>query len=141
MPGAFNERRTRRRPTINITSLIDVMFLLIIFFTVSSTFRQDFGVEIDLPTASTAERTEAPLYAIRVTDQGDTYFGGALVTKQELRAQLEALFHEDAEAKVVLEADRAADFGRVIDVIDTARQVGGERLIIPTEPESSTPTP
>lgn len=133
MPGAFNQRRTRRRPTINITSLIDVMFLLIIFFTVSSTFRQDFGIEIDLPEATTAEKTDMPQYAIRVTEQGETYFDDAIVSRDELRSKLEDLFRDDANAKVVLEADKAADFGQVMAVIDTARQVGGERLIIPTD--------
>lgn len=133
MPGAFNQRRSRRRPTINITSLIDVMFLLIIFFTVSSTFRQDFGIEIDLPEAATAEKTDTPQYAIRVTEKGETYFGDTVVSRDELRAKLHDLFQKDAEAKVVLEADKSADFGQVMAVIDTARQVGGERLIIPTE--------
>ncbi len=141
MPGAFNSRRTRRRPTINITSLIDVMFLLLIFFMVSATFRQDFGVEIDLPEAVTAEQadTDKP-YAIRVTEQGQTYFGEDVVSREELRSRLKALFADDPKATVVLEADRSAEFGRVLEVIDTAREVGGERLIIPTDLATSAET-
>jgi biopolymer transport protein ExbD len=133
MPGAFNARRTRRRPTINITSLIDVMFLLLIFFMVSSTFREDFGIQIDLPKAATAENQGPQTYTIQVTEEGETYFGQDPVTRGQLRERLQALFLDDPEATVVLEADRSAHFGKVLEVIDTARQVGGERLIIPTE--------
>ena len=58
MSGPFGTNPPRRRPLINITPLIDVMFLLLIFFMVSSTFRSEFGIDVALPTAQTAAAQE-----------------------------------------------------------------------------------
>ena len=69
MSGTFNRPKHPRRPSINITSLIDVMFLLLIFFMVSSTFREDTGVDIRLPEAETASQQPMGAHEI-VVDRG-----------------------------------------------------------------------
>jgi biopolymer transport protein ExbD len=133
MSSAFNTRRHRKRPSVNITSLIDVMFLLLIFFMVSSTFRHEFGVDVTLPEASTAVETEASAHEITVTEGGAFHLGQREVTEEGLRTALSDLILEDPEAKLVLRADAKADFGRVVRAMDIARDVGGSRLIIPTQ--------
>ncbi|MBN2307392.1 MAG: biopolymer transporter ExbD [Candidatus Hydrogenedentes bacterium] len=132
MTAPFNARRHRRRPSINVTSLIDVMFLLLIFFMVSSTFREQFGVDVDLPAAETAARTETTTREIVVSADGTMYFGHEPVDEAGLRLAITALLKEDPEGSLVLKADEKADFGVVIRAIDIARDVGGTRLIIPT---------
>lgn len=133
MSAPFNARRRRRRPTINITSLIDVMFLLLIFFMVSSTFREQFGVDITLPEAKTATQTETAAHEITVTADGELYFGQQVVNEDGLRASISELLARDPDSTLVLRADDKADFGKVIRAIDIAREVGGTRLIIPTQ--------
>ena len=132
MTAPFNARRHRRRPAINITSLIDVMFLLLIFFMVSSTFRDQFGVDITLPEAKTATQTDVTSHEITVDAEGRTFFGGKPVDAGALREGIAALLAEDPEAVLVLRADEKADFGPVVRAIDVAREVGGTRLVIPT---------
>ena len=133
MSGAFNAHRQRRKPKVNITSLIDVMFLLLIFFMVSSTFRENFGIDVALPAAASADSQEMGATEIVVTREGAFYWGQQRVDAQGLRASLQTLVSEQDDPAVVLRADEKANFGAVIEAIDIARDVGGTRLIIPTK--------
>ncbi|HOJ33419.1 MAG TPA: biopolymer transporter ExbD [Candidatus Hydrogenedentes bacterium] len=137
MTGAFGSRRTRRRPIINITSLIDVMFLLVIFLTVSTTFREQLGIEIDLPEAATSEEHEKETpKEILITREGEIFFGGQAVDENGLREALRGFVTQNPETPIVLRADAKADFGPVVRALDIAREVGGTKLIIPTaQPE------
>lgn len=108
------------------------MFLLLIFFMVSSTFSDGLGIDVTLPTAESSTRQEAGPYEITVTKDGDIYFQGEARDEDELYTALEAALKAEPELTFVLRADEEADFGRVVLVIDTARRVGGDRIIIPT---------
>ena len=134
MDAAFGTRRRHRRPIINITPLIDVMFLLLIFFMVSSTFREHLGIDITLPRAATGSEQAEDGHEITVKTSGDIFIGQRLVSVEELRESLTALVAEEPEAVITLRADEAAAFQRVVTVIDTVRGVGGMRLVIPTHP-------
>ena len=138
MSTTFN-RHKRRRPSVNITPLIDVMFLLIIFFTVSSSFRDQIGIDLTLPEAATATTQESPPSEIIVDKAGAIYFGGKVVTDQELTSLLEALVTAQPGAPIVLRAYETADWGRVLHAMDIARQVGGSELIMPTASHSGAP--
>lgn len=135
MSNAFHRPTRRRKPTINLTSLIDVMFLLVIFLTVSTTFRDQLGIDVTLPGADTAEitRMEQDVELV-VTAEGAYFFAGTPLDDAGLRETLtEWAAREDAPA-IVLRADDAAAFGRVVRVLDIAREVGGTDLVIPTQP-------
>ena len=133
MSQPFGAKRHRRRPHINLTSLIDVMFLLLIFFMVSSTFRHGYGLEVDLPNAETAAESQMSPEEIVIDERGNFYFAGKPVDEMGLRDAIVTLLKEDSGATLILRADAGADFGRAITAIDIARSVGGSKLIIPTE--------
>ena len=139
MAGAFNSPQHKRKPSINITPLIDVMFLLLIFFMVSSTFREDLAIDITLPKAESAAIQDITAKEIVVDRAGVAYFEGRAVSEQELREALAAVLADDPGAALVLRADGQADFGRVLRVIDIARDLKVENLIIPTDLLESNP--
>ena len=139
MAGAFNSPQHKRRPAVNVTPLIDVMFLLLIFFMVSSTFREDLAIDITLPKAESAASQDVTAKEIVVDRAGVTYFEGRPISEQELREALGAVLADDPRATLVLRADDRADFGRVLRVIDIARDLHVENLIIPTDPLESSP--
>jgi biopolymer transport protein ExbD len=134
LSGAFNSRRVRRRPNINITSLIDVMFLLLIFFMVSSTFRDQIGIDVSLPQAGSAQSQQSDNFEVTVDREGIFFFGQQRVSDEGLRIALVQALEANPEAVITLRADKDAGFGRAIRAIDIAREVGGNRLVIPTEP-------
>ncbi len=133
MSGAFNSHKKRIKPSINITSLIDVMFLLLIFFMVSSTFRQQMGIEVTLPEAETASSLKVEQHEITVDKTGQMFFDGKMVDRTDLRTALKKVVDSKPDATIVLKADKEANFGSVVSAIDIARSVGGTKLIIPTE--------
>lgn len=133
MSGAFNIPKHKRKPTINITSLIDVMFLLLIFFMVSSTFKDEQVIEISLPQAESSIQQEITSHEIIVDREGNIYFEQTAVGEDELREALRALLAADPDVTLVLRADKEADFGPVIRVIDIARELKATNLVIPTD--------
>ncbi len=135
MHGPFNASRPRRKPSINITSLIDVMFLLLIFFMVSSTFREYYGVDVSLPGAETAVARETDSREIVIDRDGTIFFGQQRVDAAGLRQSLLSVLREEPDAKIVLRADRSTGFEHVLRVMDTAQAVGGRQLIVLARPD------
>lgn len=133
MAGIFNSPQHKRKPSVNVTPLIDVLFLLLIFFMVSSTFREDLAIDITLPAAESAVNQDVTAKEIAVDRAGIFYFEGRSVSEQELRRALRSVLEDDPRATLVLRADDRADFGRVLRVIDIARDLNVDNLIIPTD--------
>lgn len=134
MEGAFGSRSRPRRPAINITPLIDVLFLLLIFFMVSSTFRQSPGIEVALPQAQNAAEQQQSPYEIIVRADGGMLYRDQEMTRESLQQELIRLKEEEPDATLILRADEGAPFQRGLDVMDVARGVGFEQLQIPTQP-------
>ena len=133
MAGGFNSPQRKRKPSVNVTPLIDVLFLLLIFFMVSSTFREDLAIDITLPAAESAVNQDVTAKEIAVDRVGNFYFEGRTVSEQELRQALKSVLEDDPRATLILRADDRADFGRVLRVIDIARDLNVDNLIIPTD--------
>ena len=134
MSQAFGAPPKRRKPTINITSLIDVLFLLLIFFMVSSTFKQeDEAIDITLPTAGTSAAQTLDFTEVLVNGEGVLFFKGKMADIDTVKEQLRAIVAENPEARVILRADAGADWQPIVQVMDMAREVGVKNLVIPTD--------
>jgi biopolymer transport protein ExbD len=127
----IRERR-RKRPIINITSLIDVMFLLLLFFMVSTTFAEHPGIKLELPTASTGEPGKLEPLTLTIDKAGRMFLNDVPVEERELQSKLEARA-DKADATLVLKADRGVPYGYVIRGMDIARKCGIRRIISLTE--------
>lgn len=139
MEAPFQMTRRRRRPWINITPLVDVMLLLLIFIMVSSTFRSQQGLDIDLPHAQASESQPLSSHEIVVNAAGQIFFGEHAVDPDQLREALRVLFTEEPGAILVLRGDKAAPYASVVTAMDIAREMGGARLVLPTTPLESAP--
>jgi biopolymer transport protein ExbD len=131
----FSSERRRAPVLLDLTPLIDVVFLLLIFFMVSTTFVQDAaGLKIDLPRSDNRDAIDAKQdVSIRVAADGGVFVDDAGVTLESLREHLAAAAKKNPETMVVLEADQAVDHGRVVEVLDLARDLGLTRFAIATE--------
>jgi biopolymer transport protein ExbD len=140
MTGAFNREGGRRRPNINITSLIDVMFLLLIFFMVSSTFKTEHAIDVTLPEAGTASAQKTDTHEILISAAGAFYLDGAPMDEAGLRRELQRIKTEEPLSNVVVRTDEEASAGRLVKVFDLFRELEIERMVIPTTlPESPAP--
>ncbi|HKL50302.1 MAG TPA: biopolymer transporter ExbD [Wenzhouxiangellaceae bacterium] len=126
-------------PEINLTSLIDVVFLLLIFFMVSATFERQALLRVQLPEAATAERETLPeRVELVITETGDYFVGDNMLADQRrdtLRLALSQAFADRPEALLVIRADSMAQHGLVVRAMDAASAEGITRLTIATVEE------
>ena len=130
-------RPTQSQASINMAPLVDVVFLLVIFFAVSTTFLETSGLKLELPTSSaTAEREPTQLTVLLAAD-GTLSFDGEIVELAQLGRLLRPALDETKRKVVVLRADREARHGEVVAVIDVIRVAGADSMKIETRPTAS----
>ena len=131
----FRRPRTRRDVAlINLTPLIDVVFLLLIFFMVTTSFSLTRGIKVDLPTTTTPQEKIEQNIVISVTKDGKIYLDKTQISKTELVKTLKRQIGEK-NSLVVINADKDTRHGMVVEVMDLAKQGGAGKLGILTTPE------
>jgi len=130
----FSNRR-RRKAAISLISLVDVVFLLLIFFTVSATFMDQPAIKIDLPeaTAEPPKQQEAKPMTVYLTARGELYFGDRLIRLDDLPELIHQGIAEGQPAVMTVKADREVIHGKVIEVMDVARQNGIKMVTVATQ--------
>jgi len=127
--------KSRRRVIINITSLIDVLFLLLIFFIVSSTFLEQPGMKLDLPKTSAQEAIQMKGVTLFILSDGTLFLNEESVRLTELPARLNALAPSLEDKGLILKADEGIRYGLVVEVMDIAKQSGIVKLVVATQPK------
>lgn len=115
---------------INLTPLIDMVFILLIFFAVNSTFIKLPGVDVDQPVARSAVEQQAAAILIAVTETGEVWIDRNQVDIRRLRGVIERMFVETPDASVVVLSDKNSRTGVVVDVIDQARLAGADKVAL-----------
>jgi len=134
------KRQQREEVSVNLTPLIDIVFLLLIFFMVSTTFTQESHLNIDLPEAS-AEPSQAPAKSIEivVTATGEYQVNEQALINQQLdtlKRAVSKMLGDRETAPVVITADAKAPHGAVVKAMDAAGQLGLVNLSITTQQAS-----
>jgi biopolymer transport protein ExbD len=133
---------TRRKALINITSLIDVVFLLLLFYVVTSTFLERSGLDLTLPAASTTGVARRDEVTLELDEGGRTWLDGRPVDQASLESALAEALAAGGTERVVLEADERVAHGRVVEAMDAARRAGASGLVVGTRPrEDAAPAP
>ena len=126
-------QRRRRRATedaaINITPLLDIVFILLIFFIVTTSFAKEFGVDMNRPAnAPVKERERAELIAVHIEADGTVFVEDRAVDLRAVRANIESGLARKPQASVVVVAHRAAEAGLMVRVVDQARLAGAANV-------------
>ena len=129
-------KREGRSVFVNTTSFIDVLFVLLLFFMVSTTFISQPAMNLDLPKAQHSQTTRQPSIVIYVREDGAVYLNDELVDVGLLEQSLATRLASSADKSVVLEADSRVSHGRVIEVLDVIKGAGAVKLTIATQPKS-----
>ena len=109
---------------INLTPMLDVVFIMLIFFIVTASFVKESGIDISRPPAATAERKERGNILVAITANDQLWMDGRQIDPRSLRANIERLHAENPEGSVVIQADRLSKNGLLVQVMDAARQAG-----------------
>jgi len=129
------ERRKKVSTQLNIAPLIDVVFLLLIFFMLSSHFVTQPGIKITLPTAVTAKLHLEENIIIFITKDNVLYLNNEKITVDNLLDKLRLKLREAKKKSVIIKADEKIDLGLAVKVMDIAKQAEAEGLVISTKVE------
>lgn len=121
------------RPHLDTTPMTDMVFLLLVFFMLSSTFIVEPGIKVNLPKAKTAEVSPEKNVIITIAGPEKIYLGDKLLSLDNLPAQLQLALFGRREKTVVIKADKKVEYGVVVQVLDIVRQAGAEHLAIAAE--------
>ncbi len=131
-------RRTSHIP--NLTPLIDIVFLLLVFFMLTSHFVRDEVLNIDLPEADSGDSLDEPQQVeVIINEAGEYLVDSQIVSAEALESILRDKLAGQKEKVVRIRGDKAADFGIAIDAFDAARQAGASGIDIVTIKESDKP--
>lgn len=117
---------------INISPLIDVVFILLIFFIVTTVFVEETGVDVNKPRAASAEDLEKNSILIAVTANGQVYQGGRSIGVSGVRSVVAAMLEEDITTPVIIQGDTDANHGLIVKVIDAAKLAGAKTVNLAT---------
>ncbi len=118
---------------INITPMLDIVFIMLIFFIVTATFVRETGIDVTRPDASTAQQQQRPPILIAISSEGEIWFDKRRIDVRAVRANVERALAENPEGGVVILADREAKTGLLVEVMDEARLAGAPSVSIASE--------
>ncbi len=122
--------KRRKKISINITSLIDVVLLLLIFFMLTTTFSEQPGLKLDLPETKSFATEKLDELRLMIAEDETLILGDEEVTLDNLKQELELSIGKMDEKTLVLKADKKVSHGKVVTIMDIAKEVGFEKLVI-----------
>ena len=118
---------------VNLTPLIDVVFILLIFFLVTASFTKESGIDVNRPTAQTAVRQERGNLIIAINKNGEIWIDNQKVDIRTIRAHIEHLHAQNPEGTVIILADKDARTGATVEVLDQVRLAGVTNVALAAE--------
>ena len=126
-----------RSVTLNLTPLIDVLLVLIVFFLMTTTFIISSGIKVDLPPGGAAQPSQDNDAIIVIAHDGTLFYQEERIDVPALRMALGRAQQQRPGVRVVIKADKSVQHGQVVEVMDLAKTVGIERLAIGTMPKKT----
>jgi biopolymer transport protein ExbD len=128
-------QRKSETTELNMAPLIDMVFILLIFFLVTTSFVKESGVEVKRPIASTSEQKEKTNIIVAVTKEGTIHIENQMIDIRSVRSHMERFRHENPLGNVVITADKDSMFGISIEVLDQVRAAGISNVVVATTKE------
>jgi biopolymer transport protein ExbD len=124
MKQFFQQAQQEEESEINITPMLDVVFIMLIFFIVTATFIKEAGIEVNRPDAQTAVKQEKANILIAIGPNDDIWIDRRQVDIRSVRPNIERLHAENPQGSVVIQADKESKTDTLIQVMDASRQAG-----------------
>ncbi|MGI9236358.1 MAG: ExbD/TolR family protein [Woeseiaceae bacterium] len=120
---------------VNMTPMLDVVFILLIFFVVTASFVRETGIDVNKPEASTGIPPEVPAILVAITENNEIWIDRRLVDPRAVRANIERLRLEFPKGMVLIQADERSHNKILVQVMDAARQAGVYNITMAVNPE------
>ena len=124
MRSRFSHSAEEEESEINITPLIDIVFIMLIFFIVTATFVKETGIDVNRPDAQTAKSQDKANILIAITEKNEIWIDRRKVDIRAVRPNIERLHAENPQGSVVIQADKKSNTETLISVMVASRQAG-----------------
>ena len=127
-------RRSRNKfaeeSSLDLTPMMDIVFIMLIFFIVTTSFVKETGVDINRPNAETAQRDEKGNILVALTDNNEIWIDKRMIDIRAVRANVERLKAENPEGSVIIQADENSKTGLLVETMDQVRLAGVQNVSI-----------
>ncbi len=130
----FRQRKTEEA-NVDMSPLIDMVFILLIFFMVSSTFVKDMKLDLERPGASSASRASSKVIRVYIDNTGDTFIDGQSVKIWAIQSKLRDMLRASTQKSVLVISDDTIAVQKLIDVVDQCRLSGAKDVAVATQKE------
>jgi len=125
-----NRMRETAQSEVNMTPMLDVVFIMLIFFIVTASFVKEAGVDVVRPPAQTAVSKDKGNILIAITENGQIWIDRRQIDPRALRAQIERLHGENPQGSIVVQADKKSQNHLLVAVMDAAKAAGVQQIAI-----------
>jgi biopolymer transport protein ExbD len=126
------EGRARIHSHLDIAPLIDIVFLLLVFFMLTSTFMVPEAIELELPESSSAQVSDVTPIVVALNQNGELTLNGERIELGQLRAAIEPLIKQSADAPITVKSDASTQVQQLLKVMDEIRAAGGTDVALAT---------
>ena len=123
-------KRKSEESGIDLTPMLDVVFIMLIFFIVTTSFVKESGIDVSRPSAKTAKKKQRASILVAISSSGEIWIQKRRVDIRAVRANIERLHAETPEGTVVIQADKRSETGLLVDVMDQIRMAGVENIAV-----------
>jgi biopolymer transport protein ExbD len=124
MKQHFQNLIDEEEATIDMTPMLDVVFIMLIFFIVTASFVKEAGIDVNRPDAATAVKKDRANILIAISDKGEIWINKRRIDERAVQANIERLRAENPQGSVVIQADKKATTDVLIKVMDASRSAG-----------------
>lgn len=124
MKQHFQNLVEEEEAAIDMTPMLDVVFIMLIFFIVTASFVKEAGIDVNRPEAATAVSKPRATILVAISDKGEIWINKRKVDQRAVQANIERLKAENPQGSVVIQADKKADVNTLIKVMDASRAAG-----------------
>ena len=130
---AWNDNEPADESTIDVTPMLDVVFILLIFFLVTASFVRESGIEVERPEATTAESRDNAAILIAIDDSDSVWIDGRQVSTDSITGIVARLHSENPRGSVVIQADADASTRTLVAAMDATRRAGVVDIALATK--------
>ena len=129
----MRRKRIREESNLDLTPMLDIVFIMLIFFIVTTSFIKESGIEVNRPNAETAERDQKGNILVAISENNEIFIDRRKVDLRAIRPNIIRLKAENPEGSVIIQADKASQTGLLVEAMDQIRLAGDQEISIAAE--------
>ncbi len=132
----LKRKRHAQQAEIDMTPMLDIVFIMLIFFIVTTTFVKESGIEVNPPQAQTSQQQDSATIFVAINAEGDVWIDNRLIDIRSVRTVIARLHAENPEGTVVIQSDENARTRELVSVMDQIRMAGIDKVAIAAQPSN-----